>query len=75
LPARYTLRKLEHPATTCPEKAGKRRFLRNIHRWGGSIVKITALIVLLALAMTTGTAMIVSVQKEPVLLACGGVNC
>jgi uncharacterized iron-regulated membrane protein len=76
LPARYTLRKLKHPATTCPQKAGKRRFLRNIHRWGGSIVKITALIiVLLVLAMATGTAMVVSVQKEPVLLACGGLNC
>jgi hypothetical protein len=39
-------------------------------------MKITALIVvLLALAMGTGAAMLVSVKKEPVLLACGGPNC
>jgi hypothetical protein len=39
-------------------------------------VKITALIIaLLVLAMATGTAMIVSVHKEPILLACGGLNC
>jgi hypothetical protein len=43
--------------------------------WGVT-VKITALIlVLLTLAMGTGAAMVVSVQKEPVLLACGGPNC
>jgi hypothetical protein len=39
-------------------------------------MKVTALIfVLLALAMGTGVAMVASVQKEPVLLACGGPNC
>jgi hypothetical protein len=39
-------------------------------------MKITALIfVLLALAMGTCATMIVSVQKEPVLLACGGPDC
>jgi hypothetical protein len=39
-------------------------------------VKFTALIfALLALATATGTAMVVSVHKEPVLLACGGPNC
>jgi len=39
-------------------------------------VKITALIfVLLALAMGAGVAMIASVKKEPVFLACGGPNC
>jgi hypothetical protein len=39
-------------------------------------VKITTLIVvLLALAMGTGAAMVASVRKEPVLLACGGPNC
>jgi hypothetical protein len=42
---------------------------------GGSM-KVTALIfVLLALAMASGGAMVASVQKEPVLLACGGPNC
>jgi hypothetical protein len=42
----------------------------------GGIVKITALIVvLLALAVGTGAAMVASVHKEPVLLACGGPNC
>jgi hypothetical protein len=42
----------------------------------GAIVKITALIfVLLALATGTGVAMVASVHKEPVLLACGGPNC
>jgi hypothetical protein len=40
------------------------------------MVKITALIfVLLALAMGTGVAMVASIKKEPVLLACGGSNC
>jgi hypothetical protein len=39
-------------------------------------VKITTvIIVLLGLAATSGAAMIVSVKKEPVLLACGGPNC
>jgi hypothetical protein len=39
-------------------------------------MKVTALIaVLLALAMASGSAMVVSVKKEPVLLACGGPNC
>jgi hypothetical protein len=39
-------------------------------------VKITALIVvLLALAVGMGAAMVASVHKEPVLLACGGPNC
>jgi hypothetical protein len=39
-------------------------------------MKITALIfVLLALAMGTGIAMVASVKKEPVLLACEGPNC
>jgi hypothetical protein len=39
-------------------------------------VKVTTLIVvLLALAMGTGAAMVTSVHKEPVLLACGGPNC
>jgi hypothetical protein len=39
-------------------------------------VKITTLIiVLLGLAAASGAAMIVSVKKEPVLLACGGPNC
>jgi hypothetical protein len=39
-------------------------------------MKITAFIfVLLALAMGSGAAMIASVHKEPVLLACGGPNC
>jgi len=42
----------------------------------GGVVKITALIfVLLALAMGAGGAMVASVKKEPVLLACGGPNC
>jgi hypothetical protein len=49
-----------------PQKAGKRRFLENIHRRGGSIVKITTLIiVLLGLATGTGVAMVASVHKEP----------
>jgi hypothetical protein len=39
-------------------------------------VKVIALIaVLLALAMGAGAAMVASVHKEPVLLACGGPNC
>jgi hypothetical protein len=39
-------------------------------------MKITAAIfVLLALATGTGVAMVESVHKEPVLLACGGPNC
>jgi hypothetical protein len=39
-------------------------------------MKITAAIfVLLALATGTGVAMVASVHKEPVLLACGGPNC
>jgi hypothetical protein len=39
-------------------------------------VKITTLItVLLALATASGAAMIVSMKKEPVLLACGSPNC
>jgi hypothetical protein len=39
-------------------------------------VKITMIvIVLLGLATASGAAMIVSVKKEPVLLACGGPNC
>jgi hypothetical protein len=39
-------------------------------------MKITAVIfVLLALAMGTGVAMVASVHKEPVLLACGRPNC
>jgi hypothetical protein len=39
-------------------------------------MKITAVIfVLLALAMGTGVAVVASVHKEPVLLACGGPNC
>jgi hypothetical protein len=42
----------------------------------GVTVKITALIVvLLALAMATGGTMVVSIHKEPVLLACGGPSC
>ena len=42
----------------------------------GGIVKITALFaVLLALAVGSGAAMVASVHKEPVLLACGGPNC
>jgi hypothetical protein len=45
-------------------------------RLKGGIVKVTALIaVLLALAMASGSAMVISVKKEPVLLACGGPNC
>jgi hypothetical protein len=40
------------------------------------MVKITVLIfALLAIAMGAGAAMVVSVKKEPVLLACGGPNC
>jgi hypothetical protein len=39
-------------------------------------MKITvAILVLLMLAMGTGVAMVASVHKEPVLLACGGPNC
>jgi hypothetical protein len=39
-------------------------------------VKITVLIlVLLGLATASGAAMIASVKKDPVLLACGGPNC
>ena len=64
------------PASVCHQKAEKRRFLDNIHQWEGSIVKITTLIiVLLGLATASGAAMIVSVKKEPVLLACGVANC
>jgi hypothetical protein len=68
---------IETPPPGCaPKKSGNRVFLTNIHRWGGSIVKITTLIiVLLGLATASGAAMIVSVKKEPVLLACGGPNC
>jgi hypothetical protein len=67
-----------------PQKVGKRRFLmkgsellvRARDNILGGIVKITALIVvLLALAVGTGAAMVASVHKEPVLLACGGPNC
>ena len=36
---------------------------------------ITVMIVLLGLATASATAMIVSIKKEPVLLACGGPNC
>jgi hypothetical protein len=76
LSARHRLRKSKLPRQGAPLKAGKRRFLDNIHRWGGNIVKITTLIiVLLGLATASGAAMIVSVKKEPVLLACGGPNC
>jgi hypothetical protein len=43
---------------------------------GEGFVKFTALVfALLALATATGAAMVVSVHKEPVLLACGGPNC
>ena len=39
-------------------------------------MKITVVIVaLLTIAMGTGAAMVASVHKEPVLLACGGPNC
>jgi hypothetical protein len=39
-------------------------------------MKITVVILaLLTLAMGTGAAMVASVHKEPVLLACGGPNC
>jgi hypothetical protein len=39
-------------------------------------MKITvAIFVLLTVAMGTGIAMVASVHKEPVLLACGGPNC
>jgi hypothetical protein len=39
-------------------------------------VKITTLIIVLfGLATASGAAMIASVHKEPVLLACGGPNC
>jgi hypothetical protein len=39
-------------------------------------MKVTALIfALLTLATVSGAAMVVSVHKEPVLLACGGPNC
>jgi hypothetical protein len=39
-------------------------------------MKITVVIfALLMLAMGTGAAMVASVHKEPVLLACGGPNC
>jgi hypothetical protein len=73
---------IRHEYVQRHQKVGIRRFLRNVHRvrvrhhcWG-AIVKVTALIfVLLALAMGTGAAMVASVQKEPVLLACGGPNC
>jgi hypothetical protein len=39
-------------------------------------MKVTAFIlVLLARATGTGAAMVASVDKKPVLLACGGPNC
>jgi hypothetical protein len=39
-------------------------------------MKITVVIfALLTLAMGTGAAMVASVHKQPVLLACGGANC
>jgi hypothetical protein len=39
-------------------------------------MKIIVLIfTLLVLAMGAGAAMVASVHKEPVLLACGGPNC
>jgi hypothetical protein len=39
-------------------------------------MKITvAIFALLTLAIGTGVAMVASVHKEPVLLACGGPNC
>jgi hypothetical protein len=79
------LGKSEMDETQKPQKVRKRRFLRTAIRadasrsrhckWRG-VVKITTLIVLLlALAMGTGAAMIASAHKEPVLLACGGPNC
>jgi hypothetical protein len=76
LSARHTLWKSKHPATVCPQIARKRRFLSDIHRRGGSIVKITTLIIVSPdLATASGATVIVSVMKEPVLLACGGPNC
>jgi hypothetical protein len=39
-------------------------------------MKITfTIFALLMLAMGAGVAMVASVHKEPVLLACGGANC
>jgi hypothetical protein len=39
-------------------------------------MKVTALIfALLTLATVSGAAMVASVHKQPVLLACGGPNC
>ena len=39
-------------------------------------MKITvAIVALLTLAMGTRAAMVASVHKDPVLLACGGPNC
>jgi hypothetical protein len=43
--------------------------------FGGTMKITVAILALLMLAMGTGVAMVASVHKEPVLLACGGPNC
>lgn len=43
--------------------------------WGEKIMKVTTLILaLLALALGTGTAMVVSVRTQPIA-TCGSANC
>jgi hypothetical protein len=67
---------IETPRDGAPPKSREAAFSGQHSPVGGSIVKITTLIiVLLGLATASGGAMIVSVKKEPVLLACGGPNC
>jgi hypothetical protein len=57
-----------------PQKVGKGRYL-GIRFGGKNSMKITTLIVaLLAFALFMGTAMVVSVQTQPVV-ACSGPNC
>ena len=57
-----------------PPKSRKTLILR-YPLWGGKVMKVTTLIVaLLALALGTGTAIIVSVQMQPVV-ACASSSC
>jgi hypothetical protein len=66
----------ETPHKDAPPKSRETAFSGLHTPVGRSGVKITMLIVvLLSLATASGAAMIVSVKKEPVLLACGGPNC
>jgi hypothetical protein len=60
------------PSLQKPQRNG---FWQVTSLWEG-IMKVIALIfALLTLATVSGAAMVASVHKQPVLLACGGPNC